>query len=75
MTLEFLEQLPQRLRFHMVEGAVDRFSGTWDFSSDRGGPRVDYAAAMVVRRQLRRMLPAIGIELDRRKQAEVGVEW
>ena len=88
VTLEFLEQLPQRLRFHMVEGAVDRFSGTWDFSSERGGTRVDYAAAieppafvpsfvaaMVVRRQLRRMLPAIGAELDRRKEARGGVEW
>jgi 1,4-dihydroxy-2-naphthoate octaprenyltransferase len=87
VTLEFLEQLPQRLRFHMVEAAVDRFSGTWDFSSDRGGTRVDYAAAIqppafvpsfvaavVVRRQLRRMLPAIGAELDRRKQAGGGVE-
>ncbi len=87
VTLEFLEQLPQRLHFHMVEGAVDRFSGTWDFSSDRGGTRVDYAAAIeppafvpsfiaavVVRRQLRRMLPAIGAELDRRKQTRIGVE-
>ena len=87
VTLEFLEQLPQRLRFNMVEGAVDRFSGTWDFRSDRGGTRVEYeatieppafvpsfVAAMVVRRQLRRMLPAIGLELDRRKAAK-GVGW
>lgn|GEM_PF-4282129 len=36
VTLEFYEQLPQRLRFRMVEGSVDRFSGT----------RVDYSAAI-----------------------------
>ena len=81
ITIEFIEQLPMRLRFHMVEGAVDRFSGTWDFLADRGGTRLEYdavidppgfvpsfLAATVVRRQLRRMLPAIGKELDRRKR-------
>ena len=65
----------------MVEGVVARFSGTWDFCSDRGGTRVEYAAAieppayvpsfvavMVARRQLRTMLPAIGAERDRRKR-------
>ena len=83
LTLEFVRESAERLRFRMLEGNMRSYAGCWKVEPVPGGARISYSAiasrrlplpnfllAYVVRRQMRRMLPALLEELSRRTPAE-----
>jgi carbon monoxide dehydrogenase subunit G len=81
-TLSFRRIDPKRVAFRQVFGSFDRFVGTWKVRPEHGGSRITYDARIrqslhvpgfilhaVIRRDVRKMLPAIAAEVRRRRTA------
>ena len=82
LQIEFTEDADGRLRFRMLEGNLRSYEGYWQVETTRDGSQIVYWAQVshrlplpnflaryIARRQMRKMMPALVAELDRKARA------